>query len=358
MKICFTLMIILILLSGCKDESLMPDTIMWSDDGSKKDYSFDFKQSDLAPVIEIHRIKIYDSLLIIAGRIKENDCLIHFFNRNNLKLIKSIASTGRGPEEYSRLPLEILINNNSNEISITDISFRITRIYNIDSLINGSRVKAIRELRYSDQFGPILKEYSNGSMICDPPFRGKLESPKEPPDLLSLIDLKTQTKLKSIKYPTKDNFGLDFAHSRNFNYAFMNDISVSPDGEKILIAYKFMDLIEIYDKNLSLVHRMHGPDHFTPQFEQTGDGLNIKPLDNNRYAFDLPIAGNDEFWVHYSGEYEKERKPLNRIFVFNWDGKLKSVYRADEIPAILDIDFVQKEAYGVSIQGSLIIMKF
>lgn len=358
MKIHLISIIILILVSNCKSDSLLPDTIKWSDEIVKNEYHFKLEELDLTPIVEIYRLKIHDTLLIIAGRIKENDCLVHFYHRKKLMLIKSMASTGRGPEEYSRLPIEIHINQNSNELSISDISFRITRFYNLDSVLNGYNLTSTRDIKYSDIFGPVIKEYNNGEILCMPPLLGKLEALKESPDLLSLFNHKTQSKLKSVKYPSKDKLGLQLSNFSNFRYALGNSISVSPKGDNILIAYRFMDLIEIYDKGLNLIARMQGPDFFTPKFEPSGDGLNIKELDSNRHAFENPVTSEDEFWVHYSGDYVKDRQSPNRIYVFDWNGKLKRVYRSENIPVILDIDSQRNEAYGVSRYGSLTLAKF
>ena len=83
-------------------------------------------------------------------------------------------------------------------------------------------------------------------------------------------------------------------------------------------------------------------------------GLNIVQRENSREAFEQPIAGDDEFWVHYSGAQTNARTSSHtRIYAFNWQGELLRSYQPDSLVLLLDIDFTRKAAYGLVKYGEL-----
>jgi len=312
------------------------------------------EQIDLNPLVQIYMFKLYDTLAFISGRAVDNDCLMHVYNLSDGKRVFSFGEPGRGPVEFAGLPLRIQIIKGKGELIVTDPNGRQSIIFNIAQLVETHEAIPIRKISLSGLIGPVISLIDERYYLCDPPLGGKMEKLSESPEMLMLHNISDFEKAAFVRYPSKSLVGESLVFNSHFDYAFNQSVAVSPDGKKILVVYYYMDMIEIYDDRLNLIKRLQGPEQFLPAFEESGDGFNIVQKENNREAFGQPIAGDTEFWVHYSGVSTRARlSSYPKIYAFNWEGELLRSFQSDSLPILVDIDFKNRTAYGVVKYGEL-----
>lgn len=147
--------------------------------------------------------------------------------------------------------------------------------------------------------------------------------------------------------------------------SYFNNMVLSPDNELIFVAYLQTDLIEIYDKDGNLKVRRQGPDHFFPARKEINDGAGkrvLSKIGETRDAYFNPVAFNDEIWVLYSGKLFDPSIPnnelVNKIIVFDWDGKPIKVYTTDIGIFSFAVDRNHHVIYGITINPEFSIVTF
>ena len=127
---------------------------------------------------------------------------------------------------------------------------------------------------------------------------------------------------------------------------------ISPDGI-MLIAYRNMDLIEIYDKHYNLKKKLFGPNGTLPscQLKSTGTFKTIGFNDDqiNTYGEIVSNPKNDEFWVSYSGRKLNDKGYLySKIFVFDSNGSFLKKYELDIPVYKMDVNFKLRKIYALT----------
>lgn len=135
---------------------------------------------------------------------------------------------------------------------------------------------------------------------------------------------------------------------------FSSSMAWNPLKQKIAIAYKQTDLIEIYDNVGRLENRIQGPDVFFPSKSIKSIGNTQKVVANigeEKDAYFSPVATENELFVLYSGLiYQPGEKGylLNHLFVFDWNGKPLRRYKLD-IPIFrFTINESGNKIYGIT----------
>lgn len=123
--------------------------------------------------------------------------------------------------------------------------------------------------------------------------------------------------------------------------------SVRPDGKKFVIAYKFSDLIEIFNADGNIQKSIIGPRNYAPILsESTIRRFDAIPIVNKTWhSYSKVIATDSCFYVGYIGkkepplsvydgmDYIKEEyntSSFSRIFKYDWDGNLMANYKLDK----------------------------
>ena len=148
--------------------------------------------------------------------------------------------------------------------------------------------------------------------------------------------------------------------------SFFCNMTVRPDEERVFVAYMQTDLVEIYDGQGNLLHRMHGPDGFFPVKNERevagGQRKVMSTAGETRDAYFYPVAFDDEIWTVYSGKafdpQDHAAYLMDKVFVFDWNGRAQRLYRLDIPIYTLAIDRQQRIIYGVSEQPDLSIVRF
>jgi len=137
---------------------------------------------------------------------------------------------------------------------------------------------------------------------------------------------------------------------------FENRIFYSEKHKKIVVLYIYTDLIDIYDEDLNLLSRIHGPDRFFPAL--TSDG---SPTRETRRAYNIGHLTSDEIWVLYDGEYYPAQPPdiyPNKMFIFDFSGKPLRFYNLEYPLHSFCIDEENRVIYGLAELEDYSIVKY
>lgn len=106
---------------------------------------------------------------------------------------------------------------------------------------------------------------------------------------------------------------IDVTESKAFpNMAFQTDLAVSPDGKKVLVANKFIDMIECYSDLGDSLFYITGPDGFRPELrKQENGGMSSFPLFPHCFAYTNIRTVGEEVWASYIGLMHDGQSQLN-----------------------------------------------
>jgi len=333
-------------LVSCTLKDSYPNTIQWDDD--PKAIPVEVLTGiaiHLEPLVGIRRAKVLDSLLIIHGDIKSNQFKVHIYNLNNGEIINSFGSEGRGPEEFGSA-IELQVNRINNEVIISDFNMRLARIYDLASIVADRTPEPKKVISMGEIKGYGISILDENHILCET-ILSKIAPAEETYQMLYKYRLTDSCIVSEASYPARAFARESITLNVHFEYVYKYSLAIRPDKKSIVAVYAFTDLIDIFDSDLKLTGRIQGPDKISPSFEQVGDNINIKPKPNSRYCFDIPIAGQSEFWVHYSGQLFPTDPPRRRIYVFSWNGKAKRCFRFDKETIVFDVDFEKRIGYGL-----------
>lgn len=147
---------------------------------------------------------------------------------------------------------------------------------------------------------------------------------------------------------------------------FLACMSAKPNGEKFVLAYKYTDLIEIYNDSLEYTLRIQGPHIFLPDFDlmPRGNHLFMRPnYKKTRLGYRDVVAGPNGFMLLYgNGSLRKtgiEGLHYKHILFMDWEGNLLKYYELDEGIIQLTVDWKNQLLYGLQrIEEPAIIYKF
>lgn len=138
------------------------------------------------------------------------------------------------------------------------------------------------------------------------------------------------------------------------NDIFQSGITGSPDGNKIAVACKRTDIIEIYDLKNEGFKRFQGP--LGIRLTVTDHGIG-KSLDPDYSTYLILNANGNEFWASYNGyKHERGKQPSTsdqypkQMYCFNWDGKPLRKIILDHPFGGYDIDWGKMILYTIEIR--------
>ncbi len=165
--------------------------------------------------------------------------------------------------------------------------------------------------------------------------------------------------------PHPDSSTID---KRIYNMMYTVNPAVPPANDKFALAYEYQDLIEIYNKDAELLHRVAGPDFFYPEFvqKQSGSGYKATPIrGKTRKGYGKINATDEEIWVSYSGiiMYPAEGGSADShlyslLQVFDWAGNFLRAYRLNVPIYNFCIDANGKVIYAITEENDTHIVKF
>lgn len=105
-----------------------------------------------------------------------------------------------------------------------------------------------------------------------------------------------------------------------FKSAYQSLIFAKPTGDKVVLPYRFLDAIEIYNLKTGSSVAIHGPEAYDVDYRPLGTQM-IK-TEKTRIAFVHGTVTNEYIYLSYSGRkrYSSDYYYGNCIFVYDWGG--------------------------------------
>lgn len=233
-----------------------------------------------------------------------------------------------------------------------DIQQAKIEAYNVSSFLKNKHCTPEKSIKFTDAAPTSIVALSNQSFLCS--------------DLSHLNSLVTRINSNGLKdssfivpYPNLISNNI----SENLNKRFWeNRIYYNPKTDKVVIFYVYTDLIEIYNSNMQLEHRIQGPDNFIPVLgNRTVENKNFAYIipEQTKFAYLFGVLTDSEIWTLYYGKHPKHGEEMQRtIFVFDYNGTPLRHYELDSPISFFCIDDKEKYIYGLSERPDPIVIRF
>ncbi len=261
---------------------------------------------------------IYDYKEGIAGMIKLLDSTLIIFNvqpgannfLNNFSLSSGIISNGylgkgRGPGEAIG-PRAIGVNGNS--LWLQDITLKKTFTIDKGKIVDTISSVSFHEYPIEDHYYMIdfkdsLHFYGVGNINS--------EYKIQEIDLTSGKVIKQFGKIKKIP----DGMSLLL-----FKSIYQSLIFTKPTGDKLVLPYRYLDAIEIFNTETGSGLAILGPERYNVKYIPQPNG--ISRTDETRFAFVNGTVTNEYIYLAYSGRTRRDSNSYdgNCIYVYDWDG--------------------------------------
>jgi len=304
------------------------------------------------------RLGLMDTILFSLNASYGSDSLLCCFSTKSQQLIKNLYPKGNGPMELLSA---------SNFSSSTDLKY--FWIYDITRQIwFGRNIKHINS-KISDisiKEEVITLNLRNDSLLG-------LENPiwfHENFIIQNLLKYKERFLIFNSQgklIQTIINPNLQF--KKEFDEKILADIfstrlCVTPDHSKIILAGRYLDLIEIYNVKGELQKMIKGPNKdFNFQFDTKRSierSVLIKSPDSKRAYLSVKATTN-KIYALYSGKTKKDEENYSyskKMYVFSIEGELLTKYTLD-VPIIdFVIDDKNKKLYAISIDANIVSFNF
>lgn len=278
-------------------------------------------------------IQVYDTLLVTVDVSEEK--LIQLYNLKTGKKIGNRINRGQGPDD---MIMPRLMANDDNKIQILDMGKSIVYEYETADFINHSNPVPSRKIPFEKRAFIDAQQVANNLISYSYDLNNQL--------FVYDMDGKKVNEIAAI--PTSKIPYTDIEKRDAFYMNFTSD-----NKDKIVISYCMTDLIEIYDLNGTLQHRLHGPEQFAAHFKEkhTDEVTTSSPEKNkNRDAYFSPRNAGDSFFVLYDGTYTDDDSGMSckQLFSFSWNGNPKNIYNLSDPLITYAVDRKNKKIYGIS----------
>jgi WD40 repeat protein len=141
------------------------------------------------------------------------------------------------------------------------------------------------------------------------------------------------------------------------NDIFQSSITGSPNGNKIAVACRRTDVIEIYDLKNDSFKRFQGPLGIKLTVIDQGIAKSLQP---GYFTYALLIANDKEFWASYEGkktpprgtQLTTEEQLPKQIYCFDWSGRPLRKLILDNPFSGFDIDWGKMILYTLEIRDN------
>jgi hypothetical protein len=289
---------------------------------------------------QVRNILVYDTTLILLNRNKQSRFFFNNFSLARIKLGDGYLGRGKGPNEGIGINACGIVND---RIWAHDITKSMVFQFSLNQALLESSSLKYHTAKIDNTYGRIC-------LIDSLTY-------------WSVMD-RSSTKKISIRNLADSDF-LEQAGEFNripsdvplavFKDAYSCLIISRPDGEKVVIAYRYIDAIEIFTtKNLSYM-TIRGPDVFPLEYEVGESAFNpfyMVKTEKTRKAFINGVATEKYIYLLYSGSsYNNEYWSYGQeIFVFDWEGNPVNRIFLDRYVSVIGVD--QKDSTVYSFDNS------
>lgn len=339
MKNLYSIILALLLVVGCtsvRQEDNAMTIVSYSDFGGITELQGEI--FDLDTVWKPTKLFSVDSLLCLVDRTCDRQVQI-FSKKNKIKVGENIPY-GIGPNEsLSCWTLQI----GNNCVHSFDLTANEIRCYNKNNFLLKKDASYDKSVSIGGAADIVALKDGNYVAYCL----------SEDNSLLELYD-STGTKLNVHADFPNMRLGQSFSDYQT-KRCFETRLYYNDKNNKIFVTYSYTDLFDIYDSNLKLLHRIHGPDQFIPEFK--GDNIDIVPTENTKYSSVCSCLTDNYIWVLYFGS-NGSSSFTDKVLVFDYQGNPKKVYHLD-IPIIgIAVDESEKSIYGIAEHPEFCVIKF
>lgn len=291
----------------------------------------------LAPV----QLFFYDSLLFISSVGLDYNLSV-YDSKNNHEKIANLFSNGAAPEElFSSYSMYF---EDDSTLWVYDIVLSQAKKFNIKSY-NDSLL--INFLKLKNFALPVVEiAFLNSDKIVT------TTQDINPLNRFYLFDTNTDSIQHAAEYPNYIEELPKTAVTEVYSAKLISSIS----QDRILLAYEYTDLIEIYDGQLNLLKRVQGPDNFPPIFklkDRGGAQVMQRLYNKTRLAYQGIETDGKFLYLLYGGgktvspDDGEDAIHHNQIVVMNWDGEFIELLYLDHAVTSVAIDGKNKIIYGL-----------
>jgi hypothetical protein len=246
-------------------------------------------------------LKLVDSTLIIFNVQPGANNFLNNYSLNSGVLSDGYFGKGRGPGEVIG-PRAIGIRNNT--VWLQDITLR--KVFTIDKrkVTNASfNEYPFENHYYMIDFKDSLHFFGVGNINS----KYKIQEI----DLISGRVINEYGKIEQ----TSGDIPLQL-----FKSVYQSFIFARPNGDKIVLPYRYIDAIEIFDTKTGSSIAIHGPEEYDVKYEALPNGMSR--TDKTRFAFVNGTVTNEYIYLAYSGRTRKSSNSYdgNYVYVYDWDG--------------------------------------
>ena len=291
-----------------------------------------------------HDIYCTDNELIFIDISQDN--LVQTYSKDGMTKLSENVHSGTGPNESIICSmLQIL----DSQILAYDLMSQSLKAYDRNIFVKQDNVKPIKDIHLKEDAAYILKTRSKDYITM---------SHAHNETLLCLYDSLFNRKDISVAYPYLDETSeLD---DRALRHHYIHKAYYDEYNDKIVVMYYLADMIDIYDSNLNLLSRVHGPDNYSPKMIFV----------NNMYAAKIGktyqcICGGyltqNYIWALYDGNvFTDEDFPVgfDRIITYDYSGKPKNIYKLDIPILFFCVDEKNRTIYAIANHPDPCIIKF
>lgn len=266
--------------------------------------------------------------------------LLSIYDLSERKLLHRIIKKGQGPNELLDINGIQLINNHKTLVISSKLQ-KSSHFYRLQDILTNDNPRPYHSVKLKSDFVSNPQVVHNNQIIDlkwnyqgEEPFRFNVYDRNG-----SKVDVKGS-------FPEFSKQVLD----RQTYEAYFSLIGLN--NYRIVLAHFHTDLLEIYNENLELVTRIHGPDQFFPAItsRKVGDNELVVPAKGSRNGFaGKPILTEEAIYVLYDGK-EKTKSGYHQqtLFSFDLNGKPIKHFTLDRPIFGFDIDEQEMILYGIS----------
>ena len=298
------------------------------------------KKVALDTVWRPNRIYCSDSVLFIVD--KTTDRFVTAYDIYDCRRLSSNLRMGNGPNELLSC-WTLQIDKNTNCINVLDVMSKKINKYNYRDFISKSDVAPLSSTSFTD-IPVYLIQNSRGAFISSVLSDNN--------SMLTVCDSNGNRTNFECAYPTI--YSSVFQSERENKLCYQCRVFYNEIQHRVIVTYDYWDMIDIYDDDLNLLHRIRGPYMLEP--EMVGDGTTYYPSDETPFSFESCSLTSDRIFVLYNGTLDDEF--FDTVLSFDYDGVPKGYYHLD-VP-VLDICVHEgsRMIYGLADNPECCVMKY
>ena len=305
-------------------------------------------KGEVLPIEDIwkpSRIFCQDSFIILTE--PTNEYLIHVFDKEQGFKVANNIPNGVGPNErLNSWSLQV----DSESIWSFDMMTGTMTSYPIPDFFIKSGVLPNRAVQLENGVTGVIYS-SNKQFVAN--ILPDVKSLLTVYDFEGIVDSTIR-----VPYPEVNNLVVPTELAKRF---YENRIYYNEASNKIVLFYVYTDLIEVYDAQLNLLARAHGPDRFIPELDMREiDGRkHVHTISNKtKFAYLSGWLTENEIWTLYYGISPEPGKELqDRIFVYDYTGKPLRTYNLEFPISTFCVD-EEGVIFGLSEQPEPCVIKF